>query len=130
MVSGENVLYLAGGEFPDGTVTRCLCRYDPVLDEWHDLAPMSRPRSELGKGCLCWKHIQWDMLQQVNVIMISDTRTVLVIKSRCYNESRHLEPVLGSCFQMFLRFMLGLDIVRLDLVWFTVLSLIVYDKFV
>uniref|UniRef100_A0A0P4WN36 Kelch-like protein diablo n=3 Tax=Scylla olivacea TaxID=85551 RepID=A0A0P4WN36_SCYOL len=52
VVSGENVLYLAGGEFPDGTVTRCLCRYDPVLDEWHDLAPMSRPRSELGLATL------------------------------------------------------------------------------
>ncbi|XP_042218059.1 kelch-like protein diablo [Homarus americanus] len=52
VVSGENVLYLAGGEFPDGTVTRCLWRYDPVLDEWHDLAPMSKPRSELGSATL------------------------------------------------------------------------------
>lgn len=49
-MSGENVLYLAGGELPDGTVTRCLSRYDPVLDGWHDLAPMGQPRSELGKA--------------------------------------------------------------------------------
>lgn len=48
MVSGDDVLYLSGGEFPDGSVTRCLWRYDPVLDEWHDLAPMKSARSELG----------------------------------------------------------------------------------
>ncbi|KAK3862834.1 hypothetical protein Pcinc_031337 [Petrolisthes cinctipes] len=52
VVSGENVLYLAGGELPDGTVTRCLSRYDPVLDGWHDLAPMGQPRSELGTATL------------------------------------------------------------------------------
>ncbi|XP_076065534.1 kelch-like protein 24 isoform X2 [Oratosquilla oratoria] len=52
VVSGENLLYLAGGEFPDGSVTRCLWRYDPVLDEWHDLAPMESPRSELGLATL------------------------------------------------------------------------------
>ena len=48
VASGENLLYLAGGEFPDGSVTRCLWRYDPVINEWQDLAPMEYPRSELG----------------------------------------------------------------------------------
>ncbi|MCL4132230.1 UNVERIFIED_CONTAM: hypothetical protein GTU68_044623, partial [Idotea baltica] len=50
VVSGDNVLYLSGGEFPDSSVTRCLWKYDPVLDEWHDLAPMKSARSELGQS--------------------------------------------------------------------------------
>jgi hypothetical protein len=49
VASGKNTLYLAGGEFPDGSASRSVWRYDPVLDVWQEMAPMLLPRSELGK---------------------------------------------------------------------------------
>ncbi|KAJ8877379.1 hypothetical protein PR048_021833 [Dryococelus australis] len=48
VASGKNTLYLAGGEFPDGSASRSMWRYDPVLDVWQEMAPMLVPRSELG----------------------------------------------------------------------------------
>lgn len=42
-------MFLAGGEFPDGSASRSLWRYDPVLDLWWEMAPMLVARSELGK---------------------------------------------------------------------------------
>ncbi|CAG0916317.1 unnamed protein product [Notodromas monacha] len=48
VVSGENVMYLAGGEFPDGSASRAVWRYDPVFDQWQEMAQMLEPRSELG----------------------------------------------------------------------------------
>ncbi|XP_029914324.1 kelch-like protein 20 [Myripristis murdjan] len=47
VVSGS-ILYLAGGEFPDGSASREMWRYDPSFDSWLEMAPMNVARSELG----------------------------------------------------------------------------------
>ncbi|KAK7792616.1 hypothetical protein R5R35_009149 [Gryllus longicercus] len=52
VASGSNRLYLAGGEFPDGSASHSMWRYDPVLNVWHEMAPMLIPRSELGLAML------------------------------------------------------------------------------
>ncbi|XP_065570128.1 kelch-like protein diablo [Artemia franciscana] len=52
VLSGSNHLYLCGGEFPDGSASSLLWRYDSATDSWHDLAQMSTPRSELGVAML------------------------------------------------------------------------------
>ncbi|XP_066546115.1 kelch-like protein diablo isoform X2 [Amia ocellicauda] len=51
VVSG-NTLYLAGGEFPDGSASREMWRYDPCFDSWLEMAPMNVARSELGLAML------------------------------------------------------------------------------
>lgn len=43
------MLYLAGGEFPDGSASREMWRYDPCFDSWLEMAPMNVARSELGE---------------------------------------------------------------------------------
>ncbi|XP_039285500.1 kelch-like protein 3 [Nilaparvata lugens] len=48
VASGKNTLYLAGGEFPDGSASQSVWRYDPILDYWQEMASMLVPRSELG----------------------------------------------------------------------------------
>lgn len=48
VASGKNTLYLAGGEFPDGSASRSVWRYDPALDLWLEMCSMLIPRSELG----------------------------------------------------------------------------------
>lgn len=53
VASGKNTLYLAGGEFPDGSASRSMWRYDPILDVWQEMAPMLVPRSELGEHLRC-----------------------------------------------------------------------------
>ena len=40
---------MAGGEFPDGSASRSVWRYDPCFDTWMEMASMSLPRSELGE---------------------------------------------------------------------------------
>ena len=30
-----------GGEYPDGSASRAMWRYDPVLNTWHEMAPMN-----------------------------------------------------------------------------------------
>lgn len=49
-LSVDSTLYLAGGEFPDGSASREMWRYDPCLDSWMEMAPMNVARSELGKA--------------------------------------------------------------------------------
>ncbi|XP_046873272.1 kelch-like protein diablo isoform X3 [Hypomesus transpacificus] len=51
VVSGST-LYLAGGEFPDGSASREMWRYDPSFDSWLEMAPMNVARSELGGAVL------------------------------------------------------------------------------
>ncbi|XP_051570772.1 LOW QUALITY PROTEIN: ring canal kelch homolog [Myxocyprinus asiaticus] len=55
VVSGS-MLYLAGGEFPDGSASREIWRYDLCFDSWLEMAPMNVARSELGlvmlDGCV------------------------------------------------------------------------------
>ncbi|XP_069491089.1 kelch-like protein 20 isoform X2 [Ambystoma mexicanum] len=51
VVSGTT-LYLAGGEFPDGSASREMWRYDPCFDIWQEMAPMNVARSELGLAML------------------------------------------------------------------------------
>ncbi|XP_077979712.1 kelch-like protein 24 [Glandiceps talaboti] len=48
VVSGNNFMYMAGGEFPDGSASKDVWRYDPSFDHWLEMAPMNIPRSELG----------------------------------------------------------------------------------
>lgn len=48
----DSTLYLAGGEFPDGSASREMWRYDPCFDSWMEMAPMNVARSELGEGVL------------------------------------------------------------------------------
>ena len=49
-VSVDSTLYLAGGEFPDGSASREMWRYDPCFDSWMEMAPMNVARSELGEA--------------------------------------------------------------------------------
>ncbi|XP_029997656.1 kelch-like protein diablo [Sphaeramia orbicularis] len=48
LVVSDSTLYLAGGEFPDGSASREMWRYDPCFDSWMEMAPMNVARSELG----------------------------------------------------------------------------------
>ncbi|XP_077475924.1 kelch-like protein 24 isoform X1 [Stigmatopora argus] len=48
LVVSDSLLYIAGGEFPDGSASRETWRYDPCFDSWMEMASMSVPRSELG----------------------------------------------------------------------------------
>ncbi|XP_048847325.1 kelch-like protein 17 isoform X3 [Brienomyrus brachyistius] len=50
LVASGSTLYLAGGEFPDGSASREMWRYDPCFDSWLEMAPMNVARSELGEG--------------------------------------------------------------------------------
>lgn len=50
--SPDSTLYLAGGEFPDGSASREMWRYDPCFDSWNEMAPMNVARSELGEETL------------------------------------------------------------------------------
>ena len=50
VITGENFMYLCGGEYPDGSATRAVFRYDPVLDEWRDMASLHTQRSEVGRS--------------------------------------------------------------------------------
>ncbi len=43
------MMYMAGGEYPDGSASQAFMRYDPVLDLWQEMANLRTPRSELGK---------------------------------------------------------------------------------
>jgi hypothetical protein len=52
VVSGHNMMYMAGGEYPDGSASQAFMRYDPVLDLWQEMASLRTPRSELGKTLL------------------------------------------------------------------------------
>ena len=49
-MSGQNLMYMAGGEYPDGSASQAFMRYDPVLDIWQEMASLRTPRSELGKA--------------------------------------------------------------------------------
>lgn len=52
VVSGMGKMYMAGGEYPDGSASRSMWRYDPILDKWEEMAGMRVPRSELGLAML------------------------------------------------------------------------------
>lgn len=52
VVTGKNVLYIAGGEFPDGIASKALLRFDPQLNKWEEMASMAFARSELGMAVL------------------------------------------------------------------------------
>ena len=43
-------MYLAGGEFPDGSASREMWRYDSCFDSWLEMAHMNVARSELGEA--------------------------------------------------------------------------------
>jgi hypothetical protein len=49
VVTGNNQLFMAGGEYPDGSASRSVWRYDPCFDQWQEMASMNLPRSELGE---------------------------------------------------------------------------------
>ena len=48
-MSGQNKMYMAGGEYPDGSASKAVWRYDPTLDVWQEVESMQKPRSELGE---------------------------------------------------------------------------------
>ena len=48
-VIGDSYLFLAGGEYPDGSANKSVMRYDTCLDVWTEVAPMNIARSELGR---------------------------------------------------------------------------------
>lgn len=50
--TGRNFLMMAGGEYPDGSVSQSAWRYDPALNSWCELAPMEAARSELALAAL------------------------------------------------------------------------------
>lgn len=52
MVASGDYIYLAGGEFPDGSASRSMWRFDQNLDSWIELVPMNMARSELGMAML------------------------------------------------------------------------------
>ncbi|XP_026181602.1 kelch-like protein diablo isoform X2 [Mastacembelus armatus] len=52
LVVSDSHLYLAGGEFPDGSASREVWRYDPRFDSWMEMSPMNVARSELGLAVL------------------------------------------------------------------------------
>ena len=37
----SQTLYHLGGEYPDGSASRAMWRYDPVLNAWHEMAGMN-----------------------------------------------------------------------------------------
>jgi hypothetical protein len=45
-VIGDSYLFLAGGEYPDGSANKSVMRYDTCLDVWTEVAPMNIARSE------------------------------------------------------------------------------------
>jgi N-acetylneuraminic acid mutarotase len=45
VVSGQSKLYMAGGEYPDGSASRAMWRFDPALNAWHEMAGMNVCRS-------------------------------------------------------------------------------------
>ncbi|CAN8028296.1 unnamed protein product [Ixodes persulcatus] len=50
--TGHNFLFMVGGEFPDGSVSKATWRFDPALNVWNELAPIETARSELGVATL------------------------------------------------------------------------------
>ncbi|GFQ65929.1 kelch-like protein 24 [Trichonephila clavata] len=71
VVTGQNILYVAGGEFPDGTASRSLWKYDPIFDQWHEMASMMVERSELGLAVLdgfIYAIGGWDGLSRLNSV--------------------------------------------------------------
>ncbi|KAL4239391.1 hypothetical protein ACF0H5_000208 [Mactra antiquata] len=52
IVSSGDYMYLAGGEFPDGSASRSMWRFDQNLDQWMEMIPMNMARSELGMAML------------------------------------------------------------------------------
>ncbi|CAF1684697.1 unnamed protein product, partial [Adineta ricciae] len=48
IVVGASLLYLCGGDFPNGRPSSEVWKYDRKLDGWHQLSDMLTPRSELG----------------------------------------------------------------------------------
>ncbi|XP_037094385.1 kelch-like protein diablo [Pollicipes pollicipes] len=52
VVTGKNVMYVAGGEFPDGIASKQLLRFDPQINKWEEMASMAYARSELGLAVL------------------------------------------------------------------------------
>ena len=44
---------MAGGEYPDGSASKAVYRYDPTLDVWQEVESMQTPRSELGIYLKC-----------------------------------------------------------------------------
>lgn len=50
--TGQNVLFMAGGEYPDGAVSKAAWRFDPALNVWCEVAPMNVARSEVALAAL------------------------------------------------------------------------------
>ena len=56
VVNGHNEIFMAGGEYPDGSASNRFWKYCPKLDFWMELASMNTSRSELGEFKLFLKY--------------------------------------------------------------------------
>nr|WEX30467.1 Kelch-like protein 20a-A-3 [Carassius gibelio] len=89
VVSGS-MLYLAGGEFPDGSASREMWRYDPCFDSWTEMAPMNVARSELGNGQqICTNECFHGLFQ----LVVECSLTPCPMSSPCLET----KPILLSC---------------------------------
>lgn len=80
VASGYNILYLAGGQYPDGSASRNVFKYDPIFDSWLEMSPMLVPRSELGMTrsyrddtmslCLCSGQLSLNFLALSGLAML------------------------------------------------------------
>ena len=44
VVSGSNLMYMAGGEYPDGSASKAVWRFDPAINVWQEMASMGTRR--------------------------------------------------------------------------------------
>ena len=66
---------MAGGEYPDGSASKAVWRYDPTLDVWQEVESMQKPRSELGK----FFNICLQIKQENNVLAHSTVLSITAI---------------------------------------------------
>ena len=64
---------MAGGEYPDGSASKAVWRYDPTLDIWQEVESMQTPRSELGKYRLdiAWGSYRITLATRQNELLLS-----------------------------------------------------------
>lgn len=62
--SADSTLYLAGGEYPEGSASREMWRYDPCFDSWIEMAPMNVARSELGEPVSSVMNLKGDIAEK------------------------------------------------------------------
>lgn len=115
--TGQNVLFMAGGEYPDGSVSKAAWRFDPALNAWSEAAPMSVARSEVAlaalDGCVyaiggwdgtsrlacveCYDPAsnRWDIVQPMKVPLTSPA--VASLQGKLFVTGVAVADIGGSC---------------------------------